>query len=64
LCHFKVSFEVKGYDASMEPPAARPTGSAAIFGRPTFFGRFAPSSLQPAKNRYFVQTKFTESMLH
>jgi hypothetical protein len=48
----------------MEPPAARPTGSAAIFGRPTFFGRFAPSSLQPAKNRHFVQTEFTESMLH
>ena len=64
LCHLKVSFEVRGYDASLKPPAARPTGIAAIVGRPTFFGRFAPSSLQAVKNRHFVQTEFTESMLH
>ena len=39
------------------------SGSPDFRGRNGFW-RFAPSSLQPAKNRNFVQTEFTESMLH
>jgi hypothetical protein len=58
------SFEVRGHQASMKLPAARPGGGAAICRWPAFFGRHATSSLRPAANLKIVQTECTESMLH
>jgi hypothetical protein len=52
LCHGVDSFVVWGKNAPKKSPAETACrGRAAMFCRPPLFGRYAPSSLRPAKHR-------------